>query len=122
MGTRKQAVVRKMRPKMSIRRGDQVVVLSGKDKGKRGAVTRVMPEANRVIVENVNMVKRHLRRQPGSLQAGIIDKPAPLNRSNVMLVCPSCNEPSREARTTLPDGSHARVCKRCGEIIDQGTQ
>jgi large subunit ribosomal protein L24 len=116
---RKQAQKRNMRPKMSIRKGDQIVVICGKDKGKRGRVERVVPEVNRVIVENVNMVKRHLRRQPGALQAGIIDKPAPLNRSNVMLVCPNCNDPTREARTTLPDGTHVRVCKKCGEIIDR---
>ena len=77
-----------MRPKMSIRRGDEVVVIAGKDRGKRGEVTRVLPEANRVVVDGVNIVKRHLRRQPGSLQAGIIDMPAPLDRSNVMLRLP----------------------------------
>src|SRR5205085_11524451 len=104
----------KPKPKMGIRRGDQVLVLAGKDKGKRGRVERVFPEANRVIVEGVNMVKRHLRRQPGSLQAGIIDKPAALNRSNVMLVCPNCGQPSRGSRTSLPDGTHVRMCKKCG--------
>jgi large subunit ribosomal protein L24 len=107
------------RQKMSIRTGDEVVVLAGKDKGKRGNVTKVFPVTNRVIVDGVNMVKRHLRRQPGSLQAGIIDKPAPLHRANVMLVCPNCGKPSREARTILPNGTHARVCKKCGEIIDK---
>ena len=119
MTTRKVAQKRNMRPKMSVRRGDLVVVLTGKDKGKRGEITRVFPEENRVIVEGVNLVKRHLRRQPNSLQAGIIDKPAPLARSNVMLLCPSCNEPSRPAHTVLPDGKHVRVCKKCGEIIDK---
>lgn len=114
---RKQARVRKMRPKMSIRRGDEVVVLAGKDRGKRGEVTRVLPEANRVVIDGVNIVKRHLRRQPGSLQAGIIDMPAPLDRSNVMLVCPNCHRPTREARTVLADGSHVRVCKHCNEVI-----
>lgn len=117
---RKQARVRKMRPKMSIRSGDQVVVIAGKDRGKRGRVEQVIPAANRVVVENVNMVKRHLRRQPGALQAGIIDKPAPLHRSNVMLVCPHCNQPTRESRTTLPDGTHVRMCKKCQEIVDRG--
>jgi large subunit ribosomal protein L24 len=114
---RKQQQIRKMRPKMSVRRGDEVVVIAGKDRGKRGEVTRVLPEANRVVIDGVNIVKRHLRRQPGSLQAGIIDMPAPLNRSNVMLVCPNCHRPTREARTILADGSHVRVCKHCNEII-----
>ena len=104
---------------MSIRKGDQVVVRSGKDKGKRGEVIEVMPMRNRLIVEGINMVKRHQRRVPGSLQAGIIDKPAPLNRSNVMLICPSCGQPSRPGRTELPNGKHARTCKKCGEIIDK---
>ncbi len=117
MGKRTEKAV--VRHKMSIRNGDEVLVIAGKDRGKRGKVTRVFPAKNRVIVDNVNMVKRHLRRQPGSLQAGIIDKPAPINRSNVMLVCPNCSQPSREGRTLLPDGSHARVCRKCGEIIDK---
>jgi large subunit ribosomal protein L24 len=116
---RKTATKRSMRPKMSVRRDDTVEVTTGKDRGKRGAVTHVFPEKNRVLVDNVNMVKRHLRRQPGSLQAGIIDKPAPISRSNVMLVCPSCDRPTRVGHTSLPDGSHVRVCKKCGEIIDK---
>lgn len=119
MATRKHTTRRNMRPKISIRSGDLIVVLSGKDKGKRGTVSQVFPEANRVIVDGVNMVKRHLRRQPNSLQAGIIDKPAPLHRSNVMLVCPNCGQATRESRTTLPDGSHVRICKHCDEIIDK---
>lgn len=119
MSASKQATKRNMRPKMSVRRGDQVVVTAGKDRGKRGEVIQVFPEANRVIVDGINMVKRHLRRQPNSLQAGIIDKPAPLNRSNVMLVCPNCGQPGRVSRVILPDGSHARGCKKCGEIIDR---
>jgi large subunit ribosomal protein L24 len=119
MGAQKHSSRRNMRPKMSIRKGDEIVVITGKDKGKRGRVERVMSEKNRVIVEGVNMVKRHLRKQPGSLQAGIIDKPAPLDRSNVMLVCPNCSNPSREGRSTLPSGSHVRVCKKCGEIVDK---
>lgn len=116
---RKQRTTRVAPPKMSVRRDDEVEVITGKDRGKRGRITRVIPRENRVVVEGVNMVKRHLRRQPGSLQAGIIDMPAPLARSNVMLICPACNEPSRVGHTTLPDGGHVRVCKKCGEIIDK---
>lgn len=119
MAVRKHAEKRKMGPKLSVRKGDQVLVIAGKDKGKRGQIERVFPEANRVIVEGVNMVKRHRRRVPGSLQAGIIDMPAPLNRANVMLICPSCNEGSRVGHTILPDGTHVRVCKKCNEIIDK---
>lgn len=115
----KHAQKRKMRPKMSVRRGDEVVVIAGKDKGKRGRITRVLPEKNRVVIDGVNLVKRHLRRQPGSLQAGIIDMPAPLSRANVMLICPNCSQPTRESRAILPNGTHVRVCKHCGEIIDK---
>jgi large subunit ribosomal protein L24 len=96
-----------------------VEVIAGKDRGKRGTITQVLPEQNRVIVEGVNMVKRHLRRQPNALQAGIIDKPAPLSRSNVMLVCPNCGELTRVGHTRLPDGKHARICKNCNEIVDK---
>jgi len=119
MARSKESAGRNTRSKMGVRKGDEIVVITGKDRGKRGRVERVLPVENRVIVEGVNMVKRHLRRQPGSLQAGIIDKPAPLHRSNVMLVCPNCGQPSREARTTLPDGTHVRLCKKCSEIIDK---
>jgi large subunit ribosomal protein L24 len=118
MRVRKQAEKRNMRPKLSVRRGDEVEVIAGKDRGKRGRIERVLPEENRVVVENVNMVKRHMRRVPGSLQAGIIDMPAPLSRSNVMLVCPSCGEPTRVGATVLPDGTHVRVCKSCHEIVE----
>jgi large subunit ribosomal protein L24 len=96
-----------------------VLVTTGKDRGKRGRVIQVFPRENRLVIDGVNMVKRHLRRQPNSLQAGIIDKPAPLNRSNVMLVCPNCDHPTRIARTELPNGTRVRVCKQCHEIIDK---
>lgn len=119
MTVKKQATTRKMGPKMSIRKGDEVLVISGKDRGKRGRVERMIPRENRAVVENINMVKRHLRRQPGSLQAGIIDKPAPIHRSNLMLVCPNCGKPVRISRTSLPDGTHVRQCKSCNEIIDR---
>lgn len=119
---RKQAEKRNMRPKMSVRTDDEVVVTTGKDAGRRGRITRVLPEQNRVVVEGVNMVKRHLRRQPNSLQAGIVDMPAPLSRANVMLICPSCNEPTRVSHADLPDGTHVRVCKNCGETITSRDQ
>ncbi|HZU12016.1 MAG TPA: 50S ribosomal protein L24 [Chloroflexota bacterium] len=104
---------------MSVRKGDEVEVIAGKDKGKRGVIDRVLPEKNRVVVEGVNIVKRHLRRQPNALQAGIVEMPAPLSRSNVMLVCPNCGEPTRINRTRLPNGDRVRVCKNCHEIVDK---
>lgn len=119
MPVRKIATKRKMRPVLSVRQGDEVEVITGKDRGRRGRVEHVRPRENRVVVEGINMVKRHLRRQPGSLQAGIIDMPAPINRSNVMLVCPSCGQTTRVGSVELPNGKHARVCKNCHEIIDK---
>lgn len=114
---------RRMRPKMSLRRGDTVVVIAGKDRGKQGKVVDVFPEENRVEVENVNIVKRHLRRQGAALQAGIIEKPAPINRANLMVICPHCGKPTRVAHRDVPASAgtrerHARVCKNCGETID----
>jgi large subunit ribosomal protein L24 len=122
MPARKQADKRNGRPKMSIRRGDTVVVTAGKDKGKRGTVVAVFPEDNRVEVENVNIVKRHMKRQGVALQAGIIEKPAPISRSNVMLICPHCGKPTRVAHQEQAEGPgvrerHPRVCKQCGELI-----
>lgn len=114
---RKQQEQRNMPPKMSVRVDDEVVITAGKDRGRRGRITRVIPRENRVVVEGVNMVKRHLGRQPNSLQAGIVDMPAPINRSNVMLICPNCNEPSRVGHAVLPDGEHVRICRNCGESI-----
>jgi large subunit ribosomal protein L24 len=113
---------RNSRTKMTLRRGDMVLVIAGKDRGKRGKIVAVFPEKNRVEVENVNIVKRHLRRQGAALQAGIIEKPAPISRSNVMLLCPACGKPTRVAHEGLPEGTqahekHVRVCKQCGEPI-----
>ncbi|MGB9859105.1 MAG: 50S ribosomal protein L24 [Moorellaceae bacterium] len=106
------------RPKIHVRKGDTVVVITGKDKGKRGKVLRVMPSERRVVVEGVNIVKRHMRPTPKLQQGGIIEKEAPLDSSNVMLVCTKCDKPTRVGRRILPDGTKVRVCKKCGEVID----
>ena len=111
------------RPKMTVRRGDTVVVIAGKDRGKRGKVVTVNAEENRVEVENVNIVKRHLKRQGPALQAGIIEKPAPISRSNLMVVCPHCGKPTRVAHREIPQTPNSRerrirVCKNCDETID----
>ncbi|MGB9661589.1 MAG: 50S ribosomal protein L24 [Moorellaceae bacterium] len=106
------------RPKIHVRKGDTVVVITGKDKGKRGKVLRVIPSERRVVVEGVNIVKRHMRPTPKLQQGGIIEKEAPLDSSNVMLVCTKCDKPTRVGRRILPDGTKVRVCKKCGEVID----
>jgi large subunit ribosomal protein L24 len=111
---------RKMRPNLTVKQGDTVQVITGAYKGKQGKIIQVLPRENRVIVENVNLVTRHQRRRPGVLQSESIEKPAPIHRSNVMLVCPNCGRPTRIAHVTLPNGKRVRACKRCHEIVDKG--
>lgn len=104
--------------KTHVRRGDTVVVISGKDRGKKGKVQRVLPVKRRVVVEGVNIVKRHQKPTRQVMQGGIIEKEAPIHISNVMLVCPRCSRPTRVGRKVLEDGRRLRVCKRCGEVVD----
>jgi large subunit ribosomal protein L24 len=102
---------------MNIRKNDKVIVLSGKDKGKEGMVISADPKNEKVIVEGVNVAKRHLKaRRPGE-EGGIIKKETPIYASKVMRVCPKCGKPTREAHKFLNDGSKVRVCKKCGETI-----
>ena len=101
-----------------IKRDDTVLVIRGKDKGKQAKVQRVDPRQNLLLVEGVNMVKRHLKAGArGTRQAGIIDMEKPLDASKVMLVCPSCGKPTRVGTQMLEDGTKARVCKRCHQMI-----
>ena len=119
---------------MKVRKGDTVHVLAGKDRGKRGRVIEARPDVGKVIVENINIVKRHTRPRPmrdpsrmgGTMMTpgGVIDKPAPLPVANVMVVCPTCNLPTRvgyEVRETSKGKTKVRVCKRdgCGQVIDK---
>ena len=101
-----------------IKREDFVVVIAGKDKGKRGKVLRVIPKKQRVVVEGVNIVKKHQKPTANS-PGGIIEKPAPIHVSNVMLICPKCGTPTRVGFTFLEDGTKVRKCKKCGEVIDK---
>jgi len=101
-----------------IKRDDFVLVISGKDRGKRGKVIRVIPKESRVVVEGVNIVKKHQKPTP-TRPGGIIEMPAPIHISNVMLVCPRCNRPTRVGFTFLEDGRKVRVCKKCKENIDK---
>ena len=95
-----------------------VLVIAGKDRGKQGRVQRVIPQEGRVLVEGVNMARRHMRPRPGVQQAGIITMEVPLSFSNVMLVCPHCNRAARMGFTILEDGKKVRVCKKCREAIE----
>jgi large subunit ribosomal protein L24 len=103
-----------------VRRGDTVAVISGRERGKRGKVLRVLPEAGRVIVEKVNMMKKHQRPTQKLRQGGIIEREAALALANVLLVCARCDQPSRAGVKILADGRKVRVCRRCGETIDKG--
>lgn len=101
-----------------IKKDDKVKVLSGKDAGKIGKVLKVINKKNRVLVENVNIVKRHARPSAQNRQGGILEIEAPVHWSNVMLVCNKCITPTRVKMQVLDDGKKVRVCKKCNEIID----
>lgn len=103
---------------MAVHKNDIVVVIAGKDKGKRGKVLRIIPEKGGVVVERINMVKRHTRPGPTTAQGGIVEKEAPLHISNVMLICSRCDRPVRTGHSFLADGRKVRVCKQCGEAMD----
>ena len=102
---------------LGLKKNDTVLVLAGKDKGKRGRVLRVDREEDRVVVEKVNMIKRHSKPSRTNQQGGIIEKEAPLHRSSLMLVCPKCDKTTRIA-TSRFEGSKARTCKKCKEVMD----
>ncbi|MDT8419130.1 MAG: 50S ribosomal protein L24 [Desulfuromonadales bacterium] len=105
--------------KLHVKKNDMVKIIAGKEKGKTGKVLRVFPAKGRVVVESLNIVKRHTRPTQLNPEGGIIEKEAPLSVSNVMLVCGSCNEPARTGVRRLDDGSKARYCKKCNEIVDK---
>ncbi len=103
--------------KMSIKKDDTVIVLSGKDKGKKGKVLAVNPKDRKVIVEKVNIVSRHTKPRREGEEGGIIKKEAPIYACKVMRVCPKCNKPTRPASKVQADGKKVRVCKKCGAEI-----
>ena len=103
---------------MKIKRDDTVLIISGNDKGKRGRVLRVYPEQDRIIVEGVRMMKKHTKPTQRDPQGGIIEREAPLHVSNVMLVDPKNDEPTRVGRQRWDEGRRVRVAKRSGEMID----
>jgi len=100
--------------KLKIRKNDQVLVTAGKSRGARGRVLRVLSGSGRAIVEHVNMIKRHTKPNPQKgIQGGILEREAPVQVSNLKLICPECGEPSRVGRKRLEDGRGVRVCKHC---------
>jgi large subunit ribosomal protein L24 len=105
---------------MTVRKGDTVLVLAGKDRGKRGTVERV-EETKRglgVVVQGLNMAKRHQRPRSRTQSAGILDLPVPIHVSNVQVVCPRCDKPTRVATLVRDDGTKVRACKQCGKQIE----
>lgn len=96
---------------------DQVEVIAGKDKGRVGKITRILPKENKAIVEKINVVKRHTKPSMANQQGGIIEKDSPIHVSNLMLVCEKCAKPVRIKMNVLEDGTKTRACKKCGETI-----
>jgi len=103
---------------MKIRKNDTVLVVVGKDKGKKGKVRFAYPKEEKVLVEGVNFIKRHTKAVRQIRQAGIVEREAPIHVSNVMLLCSRCNHPARVGFLFLEDGRKVRVCRSCGEVID----
>jgi large subunit ribosomal protein L24 len=105
---------------ISIRKGDQVKIIAGRDAGKTGRVLSINAKKNTVVVEHASIIKRHTRPNPGkNIKGGIVEKEGPVNVSNVMIVCPSCGKHARMGHTTLPDGKKVRSCRRCGTTLDK---
>jgi large subunit ribosomal protein L24 len=105
-------------PKRKIRKDDEVIVLTGRDKGKRGSVLRVVTKTNRVLVEGVNVAKRHVKPTQTDPQGGIVEREAPIHISNVALIDPESDRPTRVGYKTLEDGRKVRFAARSGEVID----
>lgn len=101
---------------LHVKKGDKVVILSGKDKGQEGEVLLAMPKKDKVVVAGLNKVKRHTKPNTKNPNGGIIQKEAPLHVSKVMVICPACKKPTRIAKK-LVDGKYVRACKKCGELI-----
>lgn len=103
---------------LSIKKNDTVLVITGKEKDKKGRVISVNLTKNKILIERVNLIKRHTRPSKKYAQGGIIEKEAPLHISNVMMVCSKCGKPTRFGNIVLSDGKKARVCKKCKEVIE----
>lgn len=104
---------------LGIKKNDTILVITGKEKGKKGRVLSVSPLKDQLLIEKVNIIKRHMKPSRKYAQGGIIEKEAPLHISNVMLVCPKCSKPTRIGNSLLQDGRKVRMCKKCREVIDQ---
>ncbi|MBI2902927.1 MAG: 50S ribosomal protein L24 [Candidatus Methylomirabilis oxyfera] len=102
----------------ALKKNDVVMVIAGKDKGKRGKVLKVITKIDRALVEKLNFIKRHTKPGAASKQGGILERENPIHISNLMLVCNRCDRPVRAGVSLLSDGKKVRVCKKCGEVVD----
>jgi large subunit ribosomal protein L24 len=103
-----------------IRKNDTVLIITGKDRGKRGRVLKVLPDKNRLIIEGMNLIKRHTRPNPGkNIKGGIVEREASVHASNAQLVCPECGAQTRVGRKILGDGRKVRVCRKCEGVVDK---
>ena len=107
-----------MANKIHVKKDDQVIVISGKDKGTTGKVLKTEPETGRVYVEGVNIIKKHQKARTQAEVGGIIERVGSIDASNVMIVCPKCGKATRVSAVVNADGSKDRVCKKCGAVID----
>lgn len=103
---------------MQIKKNDNVLVTAGKEKGKRGRVIAVYPRENRVLIEKLNMIKRHTRPNQQLRQGGIVEKESPISAANVKLICAKCDKPTSIARKAQGDGTRVRVCKACDATLE----
>ncbi len=104
---------------LHVKKGDKVLIIAGKDKGKKGKVLRAFPDTNRVVVEGANMVKQHVRPTQKSPQGGIVEKPGTIDASNVQLICPQCDEAARLGAIRTEQGKRLRVCRKCQGEVDK---
>ena len=105
--------------RFNVKKDDIVQVVSGKEKGKKGKVLALFPESGKVTIEKLNMLKRHMKSDGKSQQAGILEKEGPIHLSNLLVVCDKCGKGVRVKRKKLEDGKRVRVCRKCGEVIDR---
>ena len=109
-----------MSVKYSVKKEDNVVVLSGKDVGKKARVLKVLPKTGMAVVEGVHFVKRHTRANPQkNIKGGIVERESPIRISKLMVICPACSKPGRVMRKVLEDGRHVRACRACGAEYDK---
>lgn len=103
---------------LGIKKDDTVMVVTGEERGKKGRVLAVYPKQEKLLIEKLNIIKRHMKPSKKYTQGGIIEKESPIHRSNVMLICSKCNKPVKIEHKILEDGAKVRICKNCKELLD----